>query len=80
MSEYTENLGRQLTYKRERLRIETKCNALRDSLRRALPVEEEAAKLDGATILQTALALEQSLGELAEMDRRLGVIDGLIGR
>lgn len=79
MSERAETLGRRVELRQQRLRLVTECDALRDRLRRALPLEEEAGDLDRDAILQTALALHQSAEELAGVDKKLTVLNRVLG-
>jgi hypothetical protein len=79
MSEHAENLGRRVEFRRDRARLAAECEALRDSLRRALPVVDEVSTLDRDKILATAVALEQSLIELAGVDKKLHVLNRELG-
>lgn len=79
MSERAENLGRRVELRRERLRLVAECEALRDRLRRELPTVEEVAALDREKILATAVALDQSLFELAGLDRKLSILNRELG-
>lgn len=79
MSERAENLGRRVELRRERQRLAVECEALRDSLRRALPVVEEVGGLDREKILSAALALDQSLVELAGVDKKIAILNRELG-
>jgi hypothetical protein len=79
MSERAENEGRRVELRRERLRLVAECESLRDDLRRALPTFEEVETLDREKILSRAVALDQSLLELAALDKKLAVLDRQLG-
>ena len=80
MSEYQENIGRRVELRQQRLRLVAECEALRDRLRRLLPLDEDVHGLDRDAILNTAVAFDQSALELAEVDKKLGVLDSILGR
>jgi hypothetical protein len=79
MGERHEMLGQraELTPKRQRLTVE--CEALRDKLRQALPPHVPVGELNGEAILQTAIALQTSLTELAGVVRMIGVLERELG-
>ena len=80
MSEYLEAVGRREEHKLQQARLVAECEALRDSLRRLLPLGEDVHALDREKILQTALALDQSICELGEIKKKLNVIGEFLGR
>jgi len=67
----------ELLPQRQRLRVE--CEALRDRLRGALPIHEEVDALDGGNILDTALALKNSLDELVGLNRKIEILNRELG-
>ncbi len=79
MSERTENLGRHVELRQQRLRLVAECEAMRGELRRALPPEEEVGGLDREKIINTALALANSLEELSGIDRKLDILARNLG-
>ena len=79
MSERAENLGRRVELRREAKRLTAECEALRDSLRRALPVVEDVAGLDREKILSSAVALDQSLLELEGVRKKITVLTRELG-
>lgn len=79
MSERVEKMGRQVEYRQESKRLTTECEALCDSLRRALPLAEEMDTLDRDKILTLAVALNQSLLELAGVNRKLEILSRDLG-
>lgn len=79
MNERQMQLGRRVELRQERLRLAAEAEALRAGLRCQLPPEEEVAALDADSILQAALALNQTLVELAEVDRKLAVLARVLG-
>lgn len=79
MSERLENIGKRAELKMERARLSTECESLRSSLRRALPPEEEVASLDSEKILNLALALNQSLTEFMAIDKKIRVLNDVLG-
>ena len=79
MSERVENMGRHVEYRREQKRLVAECEALRDSLRRALPIVEDVSGIDREKMLSTAVALDQSLLELAGVNKKLAVLDRELG-
>ena len=80
MSEYQENIGRRVELRQQRLRLVAECEALRDRLRRLLPLEEDVHCLDREVILTTAVAFDQSALELADVNKKLGVLDSILGK
>ena len=79
MSERAETLGRRVELRQQRARLVAECEALRDSMRRLLPLEEEVSALEQEKILTTAVALNQSLLELAETNKKLHVLNRVLG-
>lgn len=79
MGERTENLGRRVELRQQRQRLEAEALALRDRLRRLLPVDDEPHGLDGEAILQAAIALHASLGELGGVVRRIDILNRELG-
>jgi hypothetical protein len=79
MSERHELLGQraELMPGRQRLRVE--CEALRDKLRASLPVHEEVDTLDGENLLNTAIALQTNLAELAGLNRKITILNRQLG-
>ena len=79
MGERHEMLGQraELLPQRQRLRVE--CEALRDRLRAALPVQEEVDALSGENVLNTAIALHASLVELAGLNRKIEILSRELG-
>jgi hypothetical protein len=67
----------ELLPKQKRLQVE--CEALRDRLRSVLPVHIAVDGLDGDEILDTALAIKQSLSELAEVNRMITILERQLG-
>jgi hypothetical protein len=63
----------------KRQRLEVECEALRDSLLRLLPTHTPVLALDGEKIVNTAIALNTSLGELAGIQRMIGVLEDKLG-
>lgn len=79
MSERQENLGRRMELRHQRLRLVANGEALRDRLRKLLPVAEEIATINREKVLQAAIALDQALQELEEIDRKLAVLNDVLG-
>ena len=79
MGERHEMLGKRAELKPKRQRARVECEALRDRLRLALPVDEAVDALNGENILTTAIALKNSLDELAGMNRMIGVLNEQLG-
>lgn len=79
MSERHELLGQRAELKPERQRLAVECEALRDKLRRHLPLHEEIGTLDAEAIARTAIALATSLGELTSIQRKIGILDKELG-
>ena len=79
MSERAENLGRRVELRREAARLTAECEALRDQLRRALPLVEDVDSLNRDQILNTALALNQSLLELDGVNKKIDVLNRELG-
>lgn len=79
MSERVENMGRREELRRERLRLASECEVLRDGLRRELPVAEDVGSLDREKILNIAVALNQSLLELAGVNKKLVILNRELG-
>lgn len=80
MSEYQENIGRRVELRQQRLRLVAECEALRERLRRLLPLEVDVHCLDHEAILNTSIAFDQSAIELAEVDKKLNVLDSILGK
>ncbi len=78
-TERLEKMGKRAELRQERTRLETECDALRSALRRLLPPEEDPSCLDEDRILNTAATLNQSLTELKAVDRKLDVLDEILG-
>lgn len=79
MSERHELLGQRAELTGERLRLTVECESLRDSLRRQLPPHEEVHALDGDKIAATAIALQNSLGELSGVRRKIDILSRNLG-
>jgi hypothetical protein len=79
MRERHEMLGEHAELKPKRLRLRIECEALRDKLRSALPVHEDVDTLDGETVLNTAIALQTSLAELAGLNRKFAILEQQLG-
>lgn len=79
MSERHEMLGQRAELKPERLRLTVECEALRDSLRKLLPVHEEIHALNADKIVTTAIALQNSLVELTGVQRRIDILTQHLG-
>ncbi len=79
MTERLEKMGKRAELRQERTRLETECDALRSSLRRLLPAEEDAGDLNEEKILNTAISLNQSLAELKAIDKKLNVLNDILG-
>jgi len=67
----------ELLPQRQRLRVE--CEALRDRLRLALPIQDDVDALDGGNILETAIALKTNLDELSGMNRKIEILSRELG-
>lgn len=80
MSERHELLGERAALYPDRQRLEVECEALRDKLRRALPLHEEVKNLKGEEIVNTAIALNASIVELAGINRKIDILDGQLGK
>jgi hypothetical protein len=80
MGELQSMMGDRVELREKRLRVETECKALRDQLRACLPAHVEVAELEGEAILNTALALQENLADLAGIDRQLVILNRLIGK
>lgn len=79
MTERFEKMGKRAELRQERTRLEIECDALRSSLRRLLPVEEDAGELSEEKILNTAISLNQSLVELKAIEKKLNVLNDILG-
>ena len=79
MSERHEMLGQRAALTPERQRLTVECEALRDTLRKALPLHEEVGALNGDKIATTAIALQNSLGELAGVNRKIDILSRELG-
>ncbi|MDR1659321.1 MAG: hypothetical protein LBR94_03135 [Desulfovibrio sp.] len=79
MRERHEMLGERAELKPKQLRLRIECEALRDKLRTALPPHEEVDGLSGETILNTAIALQTSLDELAGLNRKITILEQQLG-
>lgn len=79
MSERVENLGRREELRRDRLRLVAKCEALRDSLRGLMPIASDVADIDCDKMLNTAVALDQGLAELARINKQLAILNRELG-
>lgn len=79
MSERHEMLGQRAELKPARQRLIVECEALRDSLRKMLPVHEEVSALNADKIVVTAIALQTSLGELAGVQRKIDILTQGLG-
>jgi hypothetical protein len=79
MRERHEMLGEHADLKPKRTRLRIECEALRDVLRTALPLHEDVDTLDGETILNTAIALQTSLAELAGVNRKITILEQQLG-
>ena len=80
MSERHELLGQRAALYPDRQRLVVECEALRDKLRRALPLHEEVCALQGEEIVNTAIALHSSLLELAGILRKIAILDAQLGK
>ena len=79
MSERHEMLGQRAELTGERLRLCTECEALRDALRKHLPLHEEVHSLNADKIATTAIALQTSLGELQGVQRKIDILSRNLG-
>ena len=79
MTERHQMLGERADLKPKRQKLRAECEALRDRLRAALPVHNEVDALDGENILTTAIALRESLGELAGLNHKIGILERELG-
>ena len=79
MSERLENIGLRADLRMQKTRIETEVEALRDTLRRLLPKHEDAVELNGEKILNTAIALNTSLEELKNIQRKIAILSRELG-
>ncbi|HEU6436126.1 MAG TPA: hypothetical protein VE028_01585 [Nitratidesulfovibrio sp.] len=79
MSERAENLGRRVELRQQRQRLEAEVVALRDRLRRLLPVDADPTELKGEEVLQAAIALHTSLDELGGVARRIDILNRELG-
>lgn len=79
MNERAENLGRRYDLRQQRKRIEAKGEALRDQVRRMLNPADNLADLERDKFMGSALALEQSVLELQQIDGRLAVLNRELG-
>ena len=79
MSERLENIGLRADLRMQKIRIETEVEALRDTLRRLLPKHEDAVELNGEKILNTAIALNTSLEELKNIQRKIAILSRELG-
>lgn len=79
MAERHEMLGQRAELMPQRQRLRVECEALRDSLRSALPIHDEVDALNAEKILDTAIALKTSLDELAGLNRKIGILNGYLG-
>ena len=80
MSEYQENIGRRVELRQQRLRLVAECEALRERLRRLLPLDADVHCLDHEAVLSAAIAFDQSALELTAVDRKLTVLDSILGK
>ena len=72
-------LGQRAELLPQRQRLRAECEALRDRLRLALPIHEEVDSLDGEKVLNTAIALKNSLDELSGMNRKIEILSRELG-
>ena len=72
-------LGERSELKLQRQRLEVNCEAVRDSLLRLLPTHEPVLALDVEKIVNTAIALSTSVGELAGIQRKIGILEEKLG-
>jgi hypothetical protein len=79
MGERHEMIGQKAELSPQRLRLTVECEALRDKLRQALPLHEDVAALDGENILNTAIALQNSLAELGGVNRKIAILNRELG-
>lgn len=79
MSERHEMLGQRAELTGERSRLTVECEAMRDTLRRLLPPHEEVNTLDKDKIATTAIALQNSLGELQGVERKIKILSQNLG-
>lgn len=80
MSERHELLGQRAELTGERLRLGVECEALRDTLRKLLPLHEDVDALNADKIVTTAIALQASLIELAGVRRKIDILTQEIGK
>ena len=79
MSERHEMLGQRAELKPACQRLTVECEALRDSLRKLLPLHEDVSVLNADKIVTTAIALQTSLGELAGVQRKIYILSQNLG-
>lgn len=74
MSERRENIGHREDLRSRRKLVAAEIQALRDSIRAALPVVHEAHEVDGDHVLSLALSMKEKLDELAGLDRKIAIL------
>ncbi|MDY0260834.1 MAG: hypothetical protein RBR41_14365 [Desulfovibrio sp.] len=74
MSERRENIGHREDLRSRRKLVAAEVQALRDSIRAALPVVNEAHEVDGDHVLSLALSMKEKLDELAGLDRKIAIL------
>jgi len=79
MSERAEDLGRRHDLREQRKRLVAECEALRDRGRRFLHPADDIAALDREAFLHNAVALHQNLAELEGIDRKIAVLNRVLG-
>lgn len=79
MSERVELLGERLGLIEKQKRQIVEVEALRDKLRQALPLHEDAESLDGEKMLNTAIALRTSIEELQAINKKIGILSRQLG-
>ena len=79
MRERHEMLGERAELKPKQQRLQVECEALRDRLRSVLPLHEEVDALDGQNILNTAIALANSLDELSGINKKIKILENNLG-
>lgn len=75
MSERTENIGQRETLRHIAKRLEAEAVSHRDSLRAALPVAGEVAKINGEYVLSLAVALNEKVVELHGVHQKIAILN-----
>jgi hypothetical protein len=74
MSERRENIGHREDLRSRRKLVAGELQALRGSIRAALPVVGEVQDIDGDHVLSLCLALKEKADELAGLDRKIAIL------